>query len=261
MRRGSLVGFGRGFVAPFSAARQLLSTPRAWPFALVPAIVFVVLEALVVLASWHYVKPWVSVYLATHLLSGGELQRNLVAPAASWLAVLVVTLLGSLLALQLAPALSSPALERIVGIVERGLGAPARPPLGFFAELGCGLRATLLGLIPVPFIVALSLLELVAPPVAVVTTPLKLLLVALGVAWSLFDYPLTLRGLSVGERLRFAADHFSAVLGFGVAFLLVFWLPCCAVLMLPLGVAGSTRLYWEIQREALDSSPSPPQIG
>jgi len=244
-------------MAPFGAASVLLRAPRAWPFALVPALVFVALESAVVLVAWRYVKPWVALQL-----TGVDVWQIVAAHVASWLSTLFVVVLGWLLSLQLAPALSAPALERIVGVVEQGLGAPPRPALGFVAELGCGLRATVTSLaVTLPLIVGLSLLELVASPVAVVTTPLKLLIGALGLAWSLFDYPLTLRGMRVAERLRFARRHFSAVLGFGLAFSLLFWVPCLAVLMLPLGVAGATRLYWQIERASLEASRSSPQIG
>lgn len=238
------VGFGRGFLAPFAGAKQLLVTPATWPFALVPVVVFVMLETGVVLASWRHLKPWVN----DHLAGGGSL-RNAGAWLASFLAVVFIAGLGWLLSAALTPVLSAPALERIVGSVERELKAPERAPLGFFAELGCGLRATLLSLgVTLPAILALSVLELVAPPIVVVTTPLKLLLGALGVAWSLFDYPLTLRGVGINQRLHFVTQHFWAVLGFGVAFSLVFWVPCFSVVMLPVGVAGATRLYWEIER-------------
>jgi uncharacterized protein involved in cysteine biosynthesis len=44
--------------------------------------------------------------------------------------------------------------------------------------------------------------------------------------------------------------HFSAVLGFGAAFTLVFWVPCFGTLMLPVGVAAATALYWAALREA-----------
>lgn len=247
-----IVGFARGFVAPIGAAKQLLTTPRAWPFALVPAVVFLVLESGVVLASWRYLKPWVD-----RSVGGGGL---------GWffgvVSVLVLAALGWWLSLQLTQTLSAPALERIVGIVESDLGAPERAPLGFFAELACGLRATALSLaLTLPLIAGLSLLELVASPLAIVTTPLKLLLAALGLAWSMFDYPLTLRGMGVSDRLHFASRHFSAVLGFGVAIFLVFWIPCLVVLMLPVGVAGATRLYWEIERAAKQQVPTPEPRG
>lgn len=236
-----LVGFARGFIAPFRAAQQILGTPRIWPLALVPAVVFLALETGVVIASWHYLKPWVEA-----ALGGGKLGW-----LASILSVLLLAAFGWWFSLQLTQTLSAPALERIVGIVERDLGAPERAPLGFVAELFCGLRATVLSLaVALPLIGALTLLELVASPLAVVTTPLKLLIAALALAWSMFDYPLTLRGMTVSQRLHFVSRHFSAVLGFGVAITLIFWVPCFIVLMLPVGVVGATRLYWEIQRAA-----------
>jgi Etoposide-induced protein 2.4 (EI24) len=238
------VGFWRGFVAPFGAARQLLGLPRAWPLMLVPVLMFGLVEGIVVAASWRFLKPW-----AYAKLSGGGSLQQLGATAASWISLLFAGLLGWLLAGLLAPVLSAPALERVVGITEQDLAVPARAPLGFLAEFWCGFRSLLMSsAIAVAIVVALTLLEMVVPPAAVVTTPLKLLLASLGVAWGLFDYPLTLRGIGARARFAFMRRHFSVVLGFGAAFSLVFWLPCFGVAMLPVGVAAATRLYWEIQR-------------
>ena len=136
-----------------------------------------------------------------------------------------------------------------MGLVELELRAPPRAALGFWAELGCGLRSLLLSsVITVPIVLGLTLLELLLPPAAVVATPLKLMIAALGVAWGLFDYPLTLRGIGARQRLAFVNHNAGAVLGFGAAFALLFWLPCCGILMLPVGVIAATRLYWEIER-------------
>ena len=102
----------------------------------------------------------------------------------------------------------------------------------------------MLGLaVSVPVFAILTVVELVAPPASVVTWPLKFVVSALLLAWDLLDYPLGLRGVSVGERLRFFGRNFwplSAIrvircgrscscLGFGL-------------LLLPFGVAGATRL-------------------
>jgi uncharacterized protein involved in cysteine biosynthesis len=241
---GRAIGFWRGFTAPFGALGSVLGMPSAWPFVLVPALVFTLLEATFVLLSWQFLKPWV----AEHLAHGGSWQQaggTLVA----WLSVLLSAALGWLLSAFLAPTLSSPALERLVGLVETSLAAPPRAPLGVFAEFGCGVRSLLLSsAVTLPVVLALTLLEMLAPPTAVVVTPLKLLLGALGVAWGLFDYPLTLRGVGARERFAFMRQHFAVVLGFGAAFSLVFWLPCFGILMLPIGVVAATRLYWAIQR-------------
>ncbi|HEY3255653.1 MAG TPA: EI24 domain-containing protein [Polyangiaceae bacterium] len=239
-----MIGFWRGFAAPFSAARRLFGLPQAWPWLVVPALSFLALELGFIGASWRFARPWVS----EQLTRIGWLPDAL-ALGASWLVTALALILGWLLAMFLAPVLSAPALERVVGIVERELEVPARAPLGFFSEFWCGARALMSSLaVTVSLVLALSVLELLLPPVVVVSVPLKLLLGALGVAWGLFDYPLTLRGIGARDRFRFMSRHFPVVLGFGCAFSLVFWLPCFGVVMLPVGVAAATQLYWEIRR-------------
>jgi uncharacterized protein involved in cysteine biosynthesis len=244
MASRQVIGFGRGFVVPFAAARRLLGLPRAWPLMVVPALLFLLLEAAFIGVSWRFLRPWAGERLATVSWLPGAL-----AIGASWLVAALAVGLGWLLAIFLAPVLSAPALERVVGITEVDLQAPPRPPLGFVSEFWCGARALLSSLaVTLPLVLALSSIELVFPPSAIVITPVKLLLGALGVAWGLFDYPLTLRGIGSRERFRFMSRHFSVVLGFGCAFSLVFWLPCFGILMLPVGVAAATQLYWEIER-------------
>lgn len=244
MAKRQVVGFARGFLAPLAAARRLLGRPQTWPWSLVPALVFLVLEVAFVALSFRFFRPAVSEQLA-HV----AWLPHWLALGAAWLVSALSVVLGWLLAMFLAPVLSAPALERVVGIIELELGAPLRPPLGFFAEFYCGARALLSSLaVTLPLVFALSLLELLLPPVVVVSFPLKLLVGVLGVAWGLFDYPLTLRGIGARERFQFMRRHFSVVLGFGCAFSLVFWLPCFGVIMLPVGVAAATELYWEIVR-------------
>lgn len=222
----------------------MLALPSAWPYAIVPAIVFTLLEASYVFLAVRYVQPW-----ALQLFPTGSTTWAVVGVMASYLAVGASVLFGWILAMVFTPPLSAPALERIVDIVERDIRAPARAPLGILAEFWCGFRATLLSsAVTLPLILALTVLELVVAPLVVVTTPLKLLLAALGVSWTLFDYPLTLRGIGARQRLRLMKRHITVVLGFGTAFALVFWLPCCSIVMLPVGVVAATQLLWQIER-------------
>jgi uncharacterized protein involved in cysteine biosynthesis len=78
--------------------------------------------------------------------------------------------------------------------------------------------------------------------------PLKLLLTALLVALGLFDYPLTLRGVPFGERLRLLRQYPAVALGFGGTFALLFWVSCCGVVLLPVGAAAATLVVTEILR-------------
>jgi uncharacterized protein involved in cysteine biosynthesis len=252
------LGFWRGFSAFFGAFASLFRLTSAWPYACVPFVVFLILEAACIYLSLRFVKPWLDALFivpadfADGLGGLGASLRWLLsqlAVAGSWLGTLAAVVLGWLASLMLCQPLSAPALERIVAIVERDRGAPERASLGFVAEFWCGLRSTLISsAVTVPLIIGLTLLELVVPVLAVVVTPLNLLVGALGVAWSLFDYPLTLRGVGARQRLRLMRRHLTVVLGFGVAFALVAAIPCCgALLMLPLGVVAATQLLLEIE--------------
>jgi len=241
----SAQNFWVGFRAIFGGFRRLARLPKSYPFALVPALIFSALEVGFVTLSLRVLSPWVHT-----ALSGQSAVQNFGASALSWFSVAVGGVVGWFVAALLTPLLSAPALERIVGLVEADLGAPPRRALGALGELACGLRAAALGMaLFVPPVIALTLLEFALPPVALITTPIKLALGALGISWNLLDYPLTLRGIGARARIAFVKAHAASALGFGAAFTLSFWLPCCGILLLPIGVAAATELFHTLTRE------------
>ncbi len=198
-------------------------------------------SAAAALAIW-VVQPWMLAQLvpdqATWLGRTG-------ATVASWVAALATLFLGFVLSLALTPPLSGPALERLVTLVEDELHVPTRAPTTFLQEMWCGVRAQVFAAsIVLPTVTALWFLELVFPPSAVVVVPLKLMVASTGLAWNLFDYPLTLRGVRMRDRFGFIMEHRRETLGFGLAFAALFWVPCFNVLMLPVGVAAATRVIW-----------------
>jgi uncharacterized protein involved in cysteine biosynthesis len=239
------VSFASGVSSVFTAFALLGRTPALWPYALVPTLVLAVLEATFLALGWFLVRPWLVQLLPDPSGFWGELGVGV----ASFGVVLLVAWLGLLVSLIVAPVVSAPALESIVERVERTLGVPPRAPIGFARELVCGLRATLGALVfALPCLFVLFVLELVFPPLGVVTVPLKLLLTALLVALGLFDYPLTLRGVPFRERLGLLRRYPAVVLGFGATFALLFWVSCCGVVLLPVGAAAATLVVTEILR-------------
>jgi CysZ protein len=218
---------------------EVLRTPALWFFSLVPTLVFAALTSAFGAFAVKVARPWLLVRLPE---ATGPLGRAGVGIAGWGFAVLGVVA-GFYVALALAPTLSAPALERIVDVVERRVGAPARVRLGFFRELGCGVRS-LAGAAcsALPLSALLWLTGVLVPAATPVTLPLGSLVGALLVAWGLFDYPLTLRGFGFRQRLLLVRDHFPCVAGFGAVFALSFWLPCCAVALLPVGAVAATRL-------------------
>ena len=88
----------------------------------------------------------------------------------------------------------------------------------------------------------LWIVGLVVPPLWPLIALLHAVLVSVAVAWNLLGYPLTLRGVRARERTRLMLRYAPAVLGFGAAFAAVSLVPGAALLLLPAGVVGATRL-------------------
>lgn len=225
----------------------LWRTPASWPFAAIPVLLCILLSGLAIAGSIHYVP---------RLLDGlwPELANTLGAFGAGAVRVAGVALaavLGVLAAVFLTPPLSAPALERLVLLRERELGVASRPAVSLFREVWCALQAQLLALAVVgPVFALLWLVTWLFPPASVVTLPLDLLLLALLTAYSLLDYPLSLRGVSVRERLRLMRGGSALVLGFGSAIALLFAVPLLPLLLLPAAVAAAADVSVQLERRA-----------
>jgi len=243
-------GFFPSMLLGFSGFSWLLQRPGAWPAAAVPMLVWALLSALGLSASIHWLKPW----LAGALPPWSESFSTF----ATWTLTVLAGAAAVWTALVVTPPLSAPALERIVTRVEADLGAPPRAPQTFLNELWCGLRATVVGLsLVAPLLLLALVLDLLVPALAPLWIAIKLLAGAFGMSWGLLDYPLTLRGMRVRERLGLMRRHAGAVLGFGLGMLPFFWLPCCVFVSLPVGVVAATLLATELLRPDQDSIAIP----
>jgi CysZ protein len=237
-------GFLTGIGSFFSGFGFLVTRPSVWLYAMVPVAVGAGITALLgglaiaflpaKIAAWIGATSWVGV-LGTWLLKV--------------LAGAIAVALAALVGFSLAQPLSGPALNKIATAVERELGAPPLPATTFVDDVVKGLKsvgvAYLFGL---PILAVLALVAFFFPPASIVTFPLKLVIVALLVSWDLCDYPLSLRGLPIRERLAFMKRHVAAVLGFGAGLAVLSLVPCALLLVLPAGVAGATRLTVLLER-------------
>lgn len=243
LRTPSAPGFFRAAWSVPRAVLWLTNRPFTWPSAAVPAVILSALILLLLYAALAWLRP----LMADHLSFSETWYSGLWSAVISSLGALFAAVIGVFFAFLLAPVLSAPALEHLVSLREAETSAPPRAKQSFISETLCALRATLLAtLLTAPFLVLLSLIELLFPPAAVVTVPLKLFVTALLSAYTLFDYPLTLRGVGARRRLAFMRRALPAVLGLGAACSLLFLVPCAGVLLLPVGVVAATGLLWEI---------------
>jgi CysZ protein len=233
------VGFSKGLEAFLGGINFIITTPSVWPHALVP--VFMVLTLACGLS-------WLGIWGAgrvTDALLGQT--SGFWTTAGSWTLTIILTLAAVLFALLLAVILAQPlsvfALEAIVRAQERALGAGSWPHPTLLRSLLLSLSVALITLgAALPIYVLLFIVDVVFPPAVVITVPLKFLFSAWLLAWNFLDYPLALRGMGLQARIHWVTQRAGAFTGFGLAWAVVLVVPGMALLLLPMGVAGATRL-------------------
>lgn len=237
--------FGDGLRALFGGFGFVLSNPGVWPLAMVPVVVAVTLLVIFGWVAVDVVPPRIEALFGA--TSGAAM--GVVAWLAKVFAVILALLAAALVSFGLAQPLSGPALERIVRRAEAKLGVAPWPPTSFLADILRSLQTVLVGYVfGLPALALLFLVGALFPPAVVVTFPLKMVVMAMLITWDLCDYPLSIRGLRVGDRVGLLGRHIRAVFGFGVGLSFLSLLPCALLLVLPAGVAGAARLVASMER-------------
>jgi len=248
---GEKPGFGAGVGALFSGIGFVVANPGVWPLALVPAVILVVIAAIVGVGGYELMSPHL-VHLLGKWAHGAH---GALAVVAKVLSGALAAGVGLLVGAALAQPLSGPALERIVRRVEKQIGLPAWPETTIAEEIGRSIEGLLLTTaLALPVLLVLFLIDLVFPPAVIVTTPLKIAVTALMCAWDLCDYPLSIHGTKIRDRVALLRRHLPAVFGFGLGIALLSLLPCALLFALPAGVAGATKLVARLEawdREAM----------
>lgn len=225
----------------------VLATPRVWGYALVPVSMLLLLFCgLGGLAIWgsHHLSTWM---VGANPSAWGQIGY--------WLLTITFVLAGimaaALLALSLAQPLSGLALEAIAHAQESALRGEAAPKSSFVVSLISTTKAVVIALLVGGTLLAiLFVISFFFPPAAVVTVPLKLLVCGWMLAWDLIDYPLGMRGIGLEGRFAWVGRNFGAFTLFGVLWALLLVVPGMQLVILPMGVAGATRLVVADERVA-----------
>jgi CysZ protein len=237
-------GFLGGAKIFFQGFGFIVGRPAMWLLAAVPVVAALTMT---VLLAWLGIATAQSAVDA--LFGPASSATGAWRELGSWIARVLLYVLAVVAAIlagtALAQPISGPALDRIARAQEIALGVAPREETrtSFFVSVGRALRVTLVTLaIGAPILLLLTIVELVFPPAAVVTLPLKFIVSALLATWDLVDYAFGLRETGVRDRWGWYRENFRACLGFGAFVALVALVPFVGLLMLPVGVAGATRL-------------------
>lgn len=246
-------GFRAGLRALFDGYRYLWKTPDIWPLAIVPIVVALVLSGIFGIVG---VKG--ALWLVAEYMTRDEagISWTITLVVVKVLAVLLGLGVALFLAFALGKPLSGPVLEKIVRRVSTDLGAPAWPAPTLGQDVYRSLQSTLVALVfTLPILVPLVVIGLLVPPAAVVTTPLQYAVTAMGAAWDFCDYPLSIRGTRVAERIEFVRRNSSAVAGFAFGLGLLLFLPCTLLIVLPAGVIGAAHLTVVLEKWEASAKP------
>ncbi|HKB38780.1 MAG TPA: EI24 domain-containing protein, partial [Gemmataceae bacterium] len=170
------IGALGGLRAFYGGIGFVLSTPSVWGWSLVPVGFMALLSLGLCGLSW-----W-GAWEASKGLVGGE---NL----GTWTLTVLFALLGAMLAVLIALTLAQPcssfALEAICRAQERAMVGRASPAISYWASLGRNLKVIVVTLVlGSGTMVALFVIEVLVPPAAVVTVPLKFLIGGWLMAWN-----------------------------------------------------------------------------
>jgi uncharacterized protein involved in cysteine biosynthesis len=221
----------------FGGIGFIISTPAVWGWSLVPVGFMALLTLGLCGLSW-----W-GAWEGSKALVGEE-------NYGTWTLTILFGLVGAMLAVLIALTLAQPcsgfALEAICRAQERALAGRASPPIPYWVSLWRNLKViTATVIIGGGTTLALFAVELLFPPAAVITVPLKFLIGGWLMAWNFLDYPLGLRGLGFRASVGWVFRHFGAVTLFGLTWWSLVFFPGAVLFLLPMGAAGATRLVVE----------------
>jgi CysZ protein len=233
------IGISSAIDAFFGGIGFILFTPSVWIWAAVPAALMMVLMCGgTALVFWGGASQLESLFGPDRGTWGAIGYWSLMV-----LLSVIALLIGTLVGLTLAQPLSGFALEKIAHAQQFKLTGHAGQGLPYFQALLLNLRTVTCTLVVGgTSLTALFLIGLLFSPALVVTVPLKFLVCSWMLAWNFLDYPLGLRGLGERARIHWCLRHFGAFTLFGAGWAGLCVIPGIVLLVLPMGVAGATRL-------------------
>jgi uncharacterized protein involved in cysteine biosynthesis len=159
-------------------------------------------------------------------------------------ASLVLVALALVVALWVVPPLSAPFMDGLASRVDARAGREE----SLASQVMRSMRVALAGLvfIAVPQFV-LAIVAFVVPPVAPLCVDGGATLGALGLAYDALDWPLSRRGLGVGERLAWMRDHPAVTAGLGLSAWAISLVPGLVIVALPCIVVGAVHVVNDVE--------------
>lgn len=231
-----------GFTMPAEALRLILSHPRLLAWSAFPCFITIVLQ------YYLFSTLQTSVGAFAVWLSGlmGLASTGILATLIVWLSKILLFILSILSFSFLASLVASPFNDFLAESTEN-YTTPKLPPVPKYTWT-FKIRIIWMDVVKTLFSTAGLILALIFSWIPLLNF-FSLLATFLLVTFQYVSYPQTRRGLTLVQGLGFLRRHFSASIGFGWAFALLFAIPLLNALILPLAVVGGTILVARTQQK------------
>lgn len=243
----SIGGFRAGFHSPLRGLKFVISKPRLWPLCIAPFLV----NAAIAIVSWIWFRHLAAGFLAHHVAGAGFWGRF-----AHWLLVPVLwfcRLVGALATIVIVGNLASipfndPLSGQIDAMLLRARGLePGKVFVKNHTLVGLAVQELKRTITYAALMICLFILSFLGP-----AAPFALAAQVFTSSWffaaEYFSYPLERRGkFLLASKFAFVRETLPASLGFGACMTLIGVVPLVNFVFIPLGVAGATLLYGEIE--------------
>ncbi|HEX4924162.1 MAG TPA: EI24 domain-containing protein [Bdellovibrionales bacterium] len=243
-----ILRFLKGFRAPFSGFRLMISDPSLWRLATIPYIIDLVLFSVGVYYGQKYIPGIVSAYVKNQTLWQQFLYYPVLALTFIVSFILLFTCVFFLTNLIAAP-FNAVLAERTL-IIEKAL-SEKRFQVGRWIKVSG--RMLLVSLMKAAIFVSVGVVLFffgLVPGLNVAAAFAGLLIMSFDCA----DYSFESFEMGLRERLRFHRSHLAEFSGFGCALGLTFLIPGLNFLLYPATVVGAAQLVADIRRQ-LDPGP------
>lgn len=260
--RRSVLGFFRGLALPFRGARLVylehLDLARYWVFPIAITLGVLIASVAGVLHEARAITAWIWPSSAGASSGDWGWLLDLAHGALALLVDVVLVVLALLATLLVSGIVAAPFNARLAEVLDERLHGVRPLPFGLRTLARDLVRSVVIETTFGMINIVLFVLGITIPAAGPVITVIGLIAWALYFGVAYVDVPQATRGRSIGERARFLAQHFAAMLGFGTGVGLFLVVPLLNLLFMPAAVAGGVLFTAEAEAQAQAEVRDPP---
>jgi uncharacterized protein involved in cysteine biosynthesis len=236
-----VAGFGDGFSSVLRGLTFLARTPRTKRYAAVPIALTLTAFAIAFWALWNATEPVRRVsYSAEWMPAWMQAVLTFFLGAIVFLVFCVVLWAGAAI---LTTAVAAPFLDVLVGRVDEVKFGKERTAGGTWMEDSA--FTVVQSLLTLGFLLPLNAAAFIAAWIPPLGPPVAFFLLSTAAGFGAFDFAASRRRWTFGQKLRVASANFPALLGIGIALVLLTLVPCVGwmVAIPAAAAAGGLAVY------------------